>query len=169
MNTFFQDMPDSAWIFIGVMLIILGCSFLYKGWQGAILGRAWYWQGFLPFTLMSPWFIHIPPKEPEKTLIRKKEGILCHLIIGPMMFMTAIPLLLVGSDLVGLPGTDTANTILSGGDPAKPSSIIYTPRLTYRLPILGRIGKQLSKVVESQVSEKSDQELLHKKYHRQLK
>ncbi len=165
MNMLFGfEIPDAGWVFIGIIMIILSLSFMYKGWQGAILGRCWYWAGFLPFTLVSPWFIHIPPKDPAKTLIKRKEGLLCHILIGPLMFCTAVPLLIVGCDLAGLPGTDTANLILSGGDSSKPSSIVYTPRLSYRLPIMARIGQQLWKIVASQVSEDKDRTLLHKKY-----
>ena len=118
-----HQIPDQAFMAAGALLIVLGLSFVYKGWQATVMGRCHYWSGFLPFTLISPWFIHIPPK--ENSLVKTREGLLCHMFIGPLLFLTAVFCLILGFDMVNLKGmgTEAANFILSAGNSSKPTSI----------------------------------------------
>lgn len=155
---FLQTLPPWAYTFIGVMLLLLGGSFIYKGWQGTVLGRCYYWAGFLPFTLISPWLIHLPPS--ENSLIKKREGLLCHMIIGPLFFLTSMFCLLFGADLVGLPGSDTANLILAAGDRSKPAAIIYSPPINYRWPIAARAGKQIDAIFQTKIYEDPSKTML---------
>ena len=153
-----HNIPQPAWIAIGVLLIVLGLSFCYKAWNATVLGRIHYWSGFLPFTLVSPWFIHLPPG--ERSLIKTKEGLLCHMMVGPLFFITAIPLLVVGFDLTGLPGTQTINFIINGGDKSKTAAIVYSPPLTYNFPIAVRSSKKIDKIFQTQIYEDPKNSLL---------
>ncbi|MBX9669697.1 MAG: hypothetical protein K2X93_18890 [Candidatus Obscuribacterales bacterium] len=153
-----HQIPQPVWLVIGGLLIILGLSFCYKAWNATVLGRAHYWSGFLPFTLVSPWLIHLPPG--ERSLIKVKEGLLCHMFIGPLFFVTALPCLIVGADLVGLPGTSSLNFIVNGGDKGKPSAITYSPPLTYAFPIAHVAGKKINKIFQTQIDEDPKKKLL---------
>lgn len=153
-----SQLPTPALIAIGVLLILLGASFCYKAWNAIVLGRIHYWSGFLPFTLVSPWFIHLPPS--ERSLIKVKEGLICHMFVGPLFFITAIPLLVVGADLTGLPGTKTINFIVNGGDTGKPAAITYSPPLTYNFPMASRSSKQFEKIFQTQIYEDPKNSLL---------
>src|SRR4029078_7244888 len=102
-------------------------------WIATVLGRVHYWSGFLPFTIVSPWFIHLPPS--ERSLIKIKEGLVCHALIGPLFFFTAIPLIVAVMDLVGLPGSVGLNFILNAGDSSKPPAITYSGPLRYQFPL----------------------------------
>lgn len=155
---FLNTLPNWAYTLIGVLLLVLGVSFVYKGWSAAVLGRCYYWSGFLPITLISPWMIHFPPG--ENSLIKKREGLLCHMLIGPLFFLTAMFCLLFGADFVGLPGSDTVNFILAGGDRSKPAAIIYSPPANYRWPIVARAGKQIDKIFQTQIYEDPSRSML---------
>lgn len=157
---FLNSLPQPAWIAIGALLIILGLSFCYKGWIATVLGRAHYWSGFLPFTIVSPWFIHLPPS--ERSLIKVKEGFVCHAFIGPLFFLTALPLIVAGLDLTGLPGTKTLNFILNAGDSSKPAAVVYSPPLNYQFPLAIRAGKSIAKLFNVQIGEDEKKRLLPK-------
>ena len=140
-------MSDPVWSkVIGVILIVLGFSFFYKSWVALIKGRMLYWDGFLPATIVSPWVVHIPPKNLEKSLTKYKEAMWVHVIMGPVFFITAILSLGAGIDMVGLPGTKMINLAFSGGREGAPPAIIFDPRTGYRFPIIPRAATQLSKI-----------------------
>ncbi|MBZ0187932.1 MAG: hypothetical protein K8F91_16920 [Candidatus Obscuribacterales bacterium] len=152
------SLPTPAYWAIGAFLIVIGLSYCYKGWNATVLGRCYYWAGFLPFTLVSPWFIHLPPG--KNSLVKVREGILCHVFLGPLFFISAIICLLVGTDMIGLPGTDTANFILNAGNSGKAPAIIYSPPLRYNFPIVARAGKQINKIFNTQFYEDPGKSLL---------
>lgn len=153
-----HSIPQPAWIAIGVFLIILGLSFCYKGWNATVLGRFHYWSGFLPFTIVSPWFIHLPPS--ERSLIKIKEGISAHAFVGPLFFMTAIPLIVCGMDLTGLSGTKAINFVLNAGDYGKPPAVMYSPPLNYQFPLAVRASKSIAKLFNVQIGEDESKKLL---------
>ncbi len=155
-----NSIPQPAWIAIGVVLIILGFSFCYKGWIATVLGRVHYWSGFLPFTIVSPWFIHLPPS--ERSLIKIKEGLLCHALIGPLFFLTAIPLIVAGLDFTGLPGTQGLNFVLNAGDSSKPPAVTYSPPMNYQFPLAIRASKSIAKLFNVQIGEDPNKRLLPK-------
>ena len=142
-----QFMTDPVWSkVIGVVLIILGCSFFYKTWVAMIKGRMLYWDGFLPVTIVSPWIVHFPPKNPEKSLTKTKEAMWVHVIMGPVFFVTAVLSMGAGIDMVGLPGTKMLNLAFAGGREGAPPAIIFNPRSGYRFPIIPRASQQLAKI-----------------------
>ena len=134
MNIPIHQLPLWVWTVLGVLSLALSLSFLYKAWKAVVLGRCHYWDGFLPFTLISPWFIHFKPS--NNSLIKTKQGMLCHMLVGPLLFLTALPLLVVGLDLTGLNGTKYTNWVLNLGNPSPRPAIIYSAPIAYRFPIL---------------------------------
>lgn len=143
-------------IAIGILVVIVGFSFIWKGWQACVLGRFKYWSGFLPFTLISPWIVHLP--QGKRSLIKTKEGMLAHVIIGPSFFLCAVLCICAGADLIGLPGTKTLNLVINGGDELKPTSVSFNERTgKYDFPLLARAGKKFyHQVFEHKVTEETD-------------
>ena len=82
------------------------------------------------------------------------------MFMGPLFFLTAMACLLFGADLVGLPGSDTANLILAAGDRSKPKAIIYSPPISYRWPIAIRAGKQIDKIFQTKIYEDPSKSML---------
>src|ERR1700722_12213997 len=108
------DKISTEWqIAIGIFLLLLGVSFTYKAFLANIKGKMSYWEGFLPFTMISLFTVHLPGS--KNSLIKSTEGLWIHLIMGPVFMIVAIMCLGAGADLAGLPGTATANWVLSGG------------------------------------------------------
>lgn len=139
---------------LGVIVIILGFSFIWKGWQAMVLGRFWYWSGFLPATLVSPWIIHLPPS--KRSLVKTKEGMLAHMVIGPSFMFCAILCICAGTDLVGFPGTKTLNLIVNGGNQAAPTSISFDENTgRYTFPI---VTKSWNKVYKNFFQHKIDED-----------
>ena len=141
---------------IGFLVFVLGISFLYKGWNACVLGRFYYWSGFLPFTMISPWLVHLPPG--KRSLVKKKEGLLAHMVLGPSFFFCAILALCAGADMMGWPGTKTLNLVLNGGDPNKPTAVSFDENTgRYAFPILRKSGGKLYKqLFETRISEDKD-------------
>lgn len=154
-------LPEQVLWVIGGILILLGLSFCYKFWTAAVTGRCYYWSGFLPLTIISPWFIHLPPG--KNSLIKQREGMLCHIIIGPLFFVSAVFCLMLGCDLVGLPGSKAVNIVLSGGDETKPATVVWEPGRGYRFPVMGKASKKIKKIFNKQINLKDDQKLLHQR------
>ncbi len=159
MHYFLSGLPQPAIMAIGALLFALGCSYLYKGWNALILGRCHYWSGFLPFTVISPWLLHFPPK--QGSLVKLREGMLCHMVIGPLFFITSFFFLIPGLDMVaGGAGTKFANLVLNAADSTKPTAMIYSPPLNYKFPILARAGKTWGKLFNMKIYEDPSHSLL---------
>lgn len=143
-------------IIVGLIVFALGCSFAYKGWNACVLGRFYYWSGFLPVTIISPWLVHLPPG--KRSLVKKKEGMLAHIVLGPAFFLCAVLFLCAGADMLGWPGTNTLNLVLNGGDRNKPTAVSFNSDTgRYSFPILVKSGGKLYKqLFETQISEDKD-------------
>lgn len=152
-----DKLSDPQQIFIGVMLIIIGCSFFYKMWQAMVKGRVQYWSGFLPITIISPWLIHGP--QGKRSLIKEAEGLWVHMIFGPIFLITTVLTLGAGCDLAGLPGTKLLNYLLTGG---KGNIAVEFDRHTgYRFPIFNKVGPVLAHIFSTEVGMKEKDALLH--------
>ncbi len=52
-------------------LLMRGLLFCWKAYQAMVKGKMKYWHGFLPFTFVSPFVMHLPagkvrlPKKPK--------------------------------------------------------------------------------------------------------
>lgn len=159
MHYFLSQLPQPAIWAIGALVLALGCSFVYKGWNALVLGRCHYWSGFLPFTVISPWLLHLPPK--QGSLVKLREGMLCHMVIGPLFFITSFFFLIPGLDmLTGGYGTKMSNMILNAGDSTKPTAMIYAPPLNYKFPIMARASKTFGKLFNTKIYEDPSKSLL---------
>ncbi len=143
-------------IILGLLVIAVGISFIWKGWLASVLGRFTYWSGFLPFTIISPWLVHLP--QGKRSLIKTKEGMLAHMVMGPSFFLCAVLCICAGADLVGWPGTYYLNLVINGGDTSKPTSISFNERNgKYDFPLLKRASaKFYHQVFEHRVDETHD-------------
>lgn len=140
----------------GLVVLVLGISYMYKGWNACVLGRFNYWSGFLPITMISPWLTHLPPG--KRSLIKRKEGMLAHMFVGPSFFICGLLCICAGCDFVNLPGTKTLNLILNGGDPNKPTAVSFDENTgRYAFPILVKSGGKFYKhFFETRISEEHD-------------
>ena len=143
-------------ILVGVILLVLGLSFAWKGWMACVMGRFYYWEGFLPFTVISPWLIHLPPS--KRSLVKAKEGMLAHIIMGPSFFLCAILALCAGADMIGWPGTTTLNLVINGLDRNKDTAVSFDPDTgRYSFPMLKKSGGKLyTNLFESKIDEDHD-------------
>lgn len=130
---------------LGILVIIMWCVYIHKSYMAGIQGKLWYWQGFLPFTLISPWICVFPPK--EKSLIKYKEAMWVHAFFGPVFFFSAVVALSTGFDLTGLPGTKTTNYLFTALLPDKTPFIVFD-KTHYRVqfPAIVSNSKKLAKL-----------------------
>jgi|AGTN01.1.fsa_nt_gi hypothetical protein len=157
MNALYPN-PDPVWTAFGLLAAALGFSFLYKGWNALVLGRIHYWSGFLPLTLLSPFLIHLPTG--KNSLIKTKEGLVSHMLVGPMFFLAALPLLVLGADLLGLGGTSFANQVLNIGSATKAPAIVYSPPIHYDFPIVSRSSEKMNAILNDKLPEDPTKTLL---------
>lgn len=122
---------------IGIALIILGCSFAYKAFTAVFMGKVRYWSGFLPFTIISPLFIHLPPS--KRSLIREGQGMWVYLFMGPIFVVLSWLLIEGGADILGLPATETINLLINHGDRVRPPAITFDKiHYRYTFPLITR-------------------------------
>lgn len=152
--------PEQIKMLIGVLLLILSASFAYKAFMSIVHGKVWIWTGFLPFTLVSPWLVHLPPK--PNSLTKEVQAMWVHMLIGPLMFVTMLLTLVAGSDLVGWPGSELANKLFTANNPDKTPAIQFDKdHYRYSFPAMARAGKKLEKMVfHTKVFEEEKDKLL---------
>jgi hypothetical protein len=164
-------------IVIGIIVILLGISFAYRFIRASVLGKVNYWAGFLPISIVSPLLIHIPPPPSppvgkrstgvhpvtgKRSLIREATGFWVHIVMGPIFLILSILFLTAGFDLVGLPGSETLNLILNGGNRLAPTAVTYDKRYTFQFPIFVRALKKFGKNVDTaQIPLPADKKLLN--------
>jgi hypothetical protein len=102
-----------------------------------------YWSGFLPFTIASPFLLHLPTMS-KRSLIRETEGLWIHMLMAPIFLILAVLSFGAGADLAGLPGTAAVNYVLSGGKGTE--EVVFHKESGYQFPILGRAKPVLEKV-----------------------
>lgn len=136
---------DQINMLVGILLMLMGCVYIHKGYMAFIKGKMWYWQGFLPFTLISPWVCVLPPK--ENSLIKVKEAMWVHAFFGPIFFFSAVVALSCGADLANLPGTKTVNAGFTYFLPDKTPFIVFTKRnYNVQFPAIVSNSKKLAKL-----------------------
>lgn len=134
-------------IVIGWVLMILGGSFAWKCYRALVQGKLTYWQGFLPFSIISPLLVHTKVK--EGTLLKDTTGLWVHLLMGPVFFILSTLFLAIGADLAGFPGTDTLNLILGCGNPTAPPAIVYNKNYSFSFPIFVRAAHKFEKSINT--------------------
>jgi hypothetical protein len=136
-------------IAVGVFLMVLGCSFFYKAVIATVKGRVDYWAGFLPFTILSIFVLHLP--KGKNSLVKTSEGLWVHAIMSPLFFICALFCLVAGAEYAGLPGTQVLNIALSGGKFGHPDSVVFNKRTGFRFPIVARNAPTFMKLFNSQM------------------
>ena len=159
MNIPIHQFPLWVWTVLGVLSIVLSLSFLYKSWTATVLGKCHYWDGFLPLTIISPWLIHFKGSS-ENSLIKTKQGMVCHILVGPLLFFTALPLMVMGLDLTGLNGTGYTNLVLNLGSARQEPAIIYSAPISYRFPIIASSRVCLERMLNTNIEQEPGKVLL---------
>lgn len=147
------------------ILLALGCSFLYKAFLAIFWGRTRYWHGFLPITLVSPLFIHLPSS--ERSPIKQTHQWWVHIVLGPLFLFLGLGCIASGADLLGWEGTRAVNKILTLGqetvtdkDGKKRSvqpPIVFDRERGYSFPMVGRLKKHFTKILNQEVIKEGEQ------------
>lgn len=146
----------------GFALFVLGISFAWKFVQAAFSGKVEYWAGlqhfgflFSPITLfISPLFCHLP-YNPNNSLIQMRQSLWVHLVFGPVFFIAALMCMCSGADLMGIPGSNSLNYVLTCGRSDVPPFILYSPPPEtalfdmgqYRFPFVKKATKTILRFV----------------------
>ncbi len=138
-----DNVPAHLDFVVGLLLIAIGFSFCWKCFQAMVKGKMKYWDGFLPFTLISPFTMHLPTS--KRSLAKETEGLWIHMLMGPLFMFCAILCLAAGADLVNLPGTSTVNLVLNGGK-AGSDAITFDKHSGYRFPIINKAKPVFAKL-----------------------
>lgn len=141
----------------GILLFALGLSYGYKFFLASFLGKMHYWAGleafgwyFIPMTiLITPLFVHTPPK--ETNLIKSRTAGWVHLFWGPVFFLLSLMMMVAGADFMGLPGTKFMNMVLTFGRTDVPPAITYQPPFTYKFPILKKARRTVFKLLTADI------------------
>lgn len=152
-------MSQPVALVFGIFLMVLGISFAYKTYSAGIQGRVMYWEGFLPFTLISPFILHIPGG--KKSLIKPAEGLWVHAVMAPIFGVLAILCFAAGADYAGLPGVASLNVAMNGFKWGRADSIVFNRRTGYQFPIIPRSAKTLAKIMGAQIGEKEEAKYTH--------
>jgi hypothetical protein len=136
---------DQINMIVGILLMVMGLVYFHKSFMAGVQGKMWYWQGFLPFTLISPWIVVFKPK--ENSLCKEKEAMWVHAFFGPAFFCSAIIALSAGADMANLPGTATTNKLFTMFLPDKTPLIVFDKK-HYRMqfPAVVTTSKKLAKL-----------------------
>lgn len=141
------------------LLLALGGSFIYKSVLATFWGRTRYWHGFLPISLVSPLFLHLPssPRSPVKTT----HQWWVHILLGPLFLFLGLGCLASGADLLGWEGTKSVNKILTLGQDhvvdrngktrAVKPLIVFDRDRGYSFPGFHRLRKHFVKVFNQPV------------------
>lgn len=150
-------LPPQGQLAVGIFLMALGVSFVYKSYVAMIKGKVKYWQGFLPITLVSPFFIHLPTG--KRSLIKETEGLWVHMILGPLFMLTAVLCGCAGADLAGMPGTKSLNMVLRGGK-AGADLVTFDTEYGYRFPVVNRIKPAVAQLFGQKAELKAHEQLV---------
>lgn len=146
-------------IAVGIFLMVLGCSFFYKACIATVKGRVDYWAGFLPFTILSIFCLHLPKS--KNSLVKTSEGLWVHAVMSPLFFVCSLFCLVAGAEYAGLPGTQVLNIALSGGKFGHPDSVVFNKRTGFRFPIIARNAPTIAKIFNSQMGLSEKDQLLN--------
>lgn len=151
---------EQTHMLIGIILLLLSASYAHKFFMSAVQGKCWIWTGFLPFTIVSPLLLHIPPK--PNGLSKVVQGMWVHMVMGPIFLVVFLLTLVAGADLVGWPGTYFANKLLTAANRDHTDAISFN-KDTYRMtfPAIAKGAQKLQRqFMGSRVGMKKEDELL---------
>ncbi len=140
---------------VGIVLLALAISFSIKCVEAVFFGRTWFWTGFLPAGIVSPFLLHWSPG--EKSLFKKIHSWWIHLLLGPAFFLCALCCFSIGMDKFGFDGTGMVNSVLTVSWLPNTSHRTVEPAITYskeegyKFPILGRISTAVFKLLTGHI------------------
>ena len=152
---FIDSVPPQAQIVLGVLVMILGVSFGWKAFQAMVKGKLKYWEGFLPFTLISLFALHGPSG--KRSLVKETEGLWVHMVMGPIYLITSVLVICAGADLANLPGVSTLNLVLNGGKAG--TAVSFDKKYGYKFPIFARAQPIFKKLFSSEADLKNGDKL----------
>jgi hypothetical protein len=145
---------------IGIVLVLLGISFAYKTYLASVLGKCYYWTGFLPLTVISPWVCHLPPAS-KRSLTKTAHGLWVHFFMGPIYLVCTVLCFVAGAEFLGLPGVSSLNYVLVGGNLGKAACVAFNKHTGFRFPFLERSRDTMAKRIEKvQLMTSQDRQLL---------
>lgn len=134
---------------LGVFLMLLGLGYLFKAYVAIAQGRFWYWTGFLPLTVISPWLIFNPPDDRKSNAIAKsKDTIWAPLFFGPVFTVLSVLCVSAGADLANLPGTSTTNRVLTSWTSDKTPVIVFDKKhYKMQFPAVVKTANKLTSLI----------------------
>jgi hypothetical protein len=146
-------------ILLATVFIALALSFAYKAMEAVFFGRTYYWAGWLPIGIFSPFFIHWPPN--KNSLIKRIHHWFIHLTLGPAFILCALVCASVGMDKLGFDGTSLVNYVLTmpflprhAGAVDPGPAITFSKEQGYKFPILGRMQTAIFGLLTKPIAEK---------------
>lgn len=146
------SMAPQVAIPVGVVLLLLAASFMYKAILATARGRVVYWDGFLPLTIISPWIVHIPGT--KKSLLKSAEGLWVHAIMAPLFFISAFLCFVAGLEYCNFPGADWINLAVHGGKLGGAPLVMFDKQRGFRFPLLIQGKDRLAKIFSVEIPEK---------------
>lgn len=146
----------------GVILMIMGAGYLFKAFVAIAQGKIWYWSGFLPLTVISPWLIFCPPNErKEKGIAKVKDAIWAPIFFGPVFTILGIVCLSAGADMANLPGTATTNRLLTSWTSDKTPVIVFDKKhYKMQFPAAMKTAGKISKLIFNTQADIKEQDKL---------
>lgn len=147
--------------FLGLLLVLFGCSFAYKFFLACVLGKSSYWSGFLPITVISPFFTHLP-RTSKRSLIHDAQGLWVHFLLSPLFLICSTLCFTAGAEFLGMPGVSVLNKILSGGKEGAATAVLFDRHRGFRFPFLQRSTDTLARRISNfKFDVSSDKEMVH--------
>lgn len=148
-DSFMSSVPDWLVAVLPWLLLLLGASFIYKAVLAIFWGRTRYWHGFVPISIISPLFIHLPAS--ERSPIKTTHQWWVHILLGPIFLFLGLGCLASGADLLGWEGTKSVNRMLTLGQEhvkdkdgkirAVKPLIVFDREKGYSFPMVKRLKK----------------------------
>ncbi len=142
---------------VGIALMLLGASFFYKSAVAVVKGSVLYWAGFLPLTVVSPFFIHLPAS--KNSMIKRAEGIWVQTVMAPIFVVVGMLCSLSGAEYAGYPAVDLVNLTLHGGKAGAPI-LSFSKTRGFRFPVFSRSSPAVGKLFNAPVNLESHQEIV---------
>ena len=133
---------------LGIVLIIFGGGYLFKAFVAVFQGRIWYWDGFLPLTIISPFLVFCPPNERKANAIAKvKDALWAPIFFGPVFLILGVVMMSAGADLANLPGTSTTNRVLTCWTSDKTPVIVFDKKhYKMQFPAVVKTANKISRM-----------------------
>jgi hypothetical protein len=140
----------------GVLLMLLGISFFCMSAIAGLRGSMSYWAGFLPLTIVSPFFIHLPAK--KNSLVKTAEGAWVHFGMAPVFLLIGFFCFLAGAEYAGIPAVNATNTAFGGR--SGHLLLTFDKSHGFAFPLLARNAPPLQRAFQTNIKLGADSELV---------